>query len=134
MRNAFPRARGTTFVETMTVAAVAAGILGALYFFFVNMKGRDDVLSREQEFAQMEARLTLALRLDLRTAREVVREGDHRTVIRRLVPDGEGAETETVVYTFSPGEKRIVRDGRSRTVYDFSDLTPKGKRLVFSIR
>lgn len=126
--------RGVTFVEAMVVAALASGILAAFYFFFLTMKGRDESLSREQEFQQLAARLSLALRLDLRTAVEVAAEGENRFVIRRLVPDGEGAERETVVWSHAPDRRTVIREGRSRTVYDYSGLLPPGKGVVFKIR
>ena len=123
-----------TLVEILVVAALVSGILAGFYFFFLSMKGTDENLGREQEFAQLLAQLTLAVREDLRTATDLSPDGEGRWILRRLVPGEGGVEPETVTWSFSPERNRVTREGRFRKDFDFAKLVPPGKRIRFELK
>lgn len=127
--------RGVSLAEILVVAALLAGGLAGLLFWQRSTGAASQITAREQELANRLARMSVALRTDLRAARSLARPASDTWVVTVWHAREQGLPGQEDVSWRVSGEGGAVitraAPGRT-TVYDFTGLTG-GKRFVFDI-
>ena len=131
-----PGAAGVTLAEILVVAVLLAGGLAGLLFWQRSAGSASQLTAREQELANRLARLSAALRTDLRAARSLARPATDTWVVTVWHDREQGLPGQEDISWRVSGEGGAVitraAPGRT-TVYDFTGLTG-GKRFVFDIQ
>lgn len=125
--------QGVTLVETLMVFVVLAAVLGGIYKVAINVSHQETEMGREGEFVQLQARMCIMLRADLRAARSVQQIDEYSWQIEQM-KDPEIGSGGMILWRVAPSERLVTREGEATTRYDYNDLLPAGEKLKFQIQ